>query len=396
MDHKLLLLAPLLIVGCSEAEFDPTDPNATLTACTVVERIFEPKCNDCHEPGGDYPDLSMAGLGALIGVESEGYPGQIQVVPGDPEASFLYRKIAGTLTPEEGDPMPEKKPLPAATVEFVARWIREGANMDCAPGTSTSTTDARYHAEGYAEATVHGYELELGLEADCRQCHGQALEGEDDAPDCDSCHQAGWRDDCTYCHGGVDDDSGAPPRDLAGVRELALASFKAHTPHGTEANHAAYACGECHVEPTDVLSVGHIFDDETAGVAEVVFAGGLSRQGQYDGNGACSNLYCHGSGRVTGAASHDDAKPDCNACHAGPTAVSAWATLSGQHRKHMRERVACTDCHAGTVSAANTIIGPLLHVDGDEDVDFGDNAVTRTNARCTGTCHNERHTNETW
>ena len=212
----LLLLAPALLLGCSEDEFDPTAADATLTACTVVEKIFAPKCNDCHKPGGDYPDLSYDGLAALINVESEGYPGQVQVVPGDAEASFLYRKIAGNLTADEGDPMPEKKALPDATIAFIAQWIQEGASMDCTPDPTNTSTEA-YHPAGYAEATVHGYEMELGLETDCRQCHGDNLQGADDAPDCDSCHQEGWREDCTYCHGGAVSDSGAPPRDFLPV-----------------------------------------------------------------------------------------------------------------------------------------------------------------------------------
>jgi hypothetical protein len=244
---------------------------------------------------------------------------------------------------------------------------------------------------------VHGYELELGLETDCRRCHGQNLEGEDDAPDCYGCHQEGWRTDCTYCHGGADGgDTGAPPRDLAGLMDVAQLSFKAHGPHGASQDHPAYECEQCHTKPEDALSPGHIFDDDTPGVAEVDFSGGLSAQGRYDGNGACSNLYCHGSGRANGASNHDDPAPDCNGCHPGPTAAASWRNMSGEHSKHMRERLACTDCHAGTVTTGGTINQALLHVDGQVQVDFGSNNVTRSNARCTGTCHNERHTSETW
>ncbi|MCB9673165.1 MAG: CxxxxCH/CxxCH domain-containing protein [Alphaproteobacteria bacterium] len=392
----LLLLAPALLLGCSEDEFDPTAADATLTACTVVEKIFAPKCNDCHKPGGDYPDLSYDGLAALINVESEGYPGQVQVVPGDAEASFLYRKIAGNLTADEGDPMPEKKALPDATIAFIAQWIQEGASMDCTPDPTNTSTEA-YHPAGYAEATVHGYEMELGLETDCRQCHGDNLQGADDAPDCDSCHQEGWREDCTYCHGGAVSDSGAPPRDLAGLMDLTMLSFKAHGQHEAGDAHPAYECEQCHDKPTDVMTPGHIFDDETAGVAEVVFSAGLSAQGTYNGNGSCSNLYCHGNGRNNaGTADHDDGQLDCNACHAGPTATTAWRTMSGEHSKHMRERLACTDCHNSTVNSAGAIAQAALHVNGQVDLDFGTNNMTRTNNRCTGTCHNERHTNETW
>ena len=31
---------------------------------------------------------------------------------------------------------------------------------------------------------------------------------------CDDCHDEGWRTDCVFCHGGVDDTTGAPPEDI--------------------------------------------------------------------------------------------------------------------------------------------------------------------------------------
>ena len=398
MTNKLLLSTLLLVVGtaaCTEDEFDPTDAANTLTACTIVQGIFEPKCNQCHMPGGDYPDLTLDGLGQLVNADSLGYPGNVQIVPGNPEASFLYRKMAGPLSDVEGDPMPEKKPLDAATLDFIAQWIREGAVMDCDPTQTTTITNGRYHPDGYDEATVHGYEMELGLETDCRECHGSDLTGDGDADSCDGCHQAGWRDDCTYCHGGSMSDSGAPPRDLAGLVDLTMLSFKSHTAHEEEIVHMGYDCAQCHVMPTDVLSDGHVFD-ATEGKAEVVFSGGLSAQGTYDGNGGCSNLYCHGNGQSNGSFTDGNDTPECGDCHAGPNSSALdLRNLSGEHFKHLREGVDCVDCH-NTLNAQGEIGIASQHVNGTVEIDMGNESITWNGATCDGSCHRENHRNEGW
>ncbi|MEC8425791.1 MAG: hypothetical protein VX000_18530, partial [Myxococcota bacterium] len=116
---------------------------------------------------------------------------------------------------------------------------------------------ARYHPDGYADPSQHGGAAKASVER-CVSCHGEDLTGEGDALSCDTCHAEGWRTDCTRCHGGTDDASGAPPRYIAGGEEGALATFWSHTPHGSGELGAAVSCGTCHVVPTDVLSDGHL------------------------------------------------------------------------------------------------------------------------------------------
>jgi hypothetical protein len=48
------------------------------------------------------------------------------VIPGQPEASLLLRRLRG----EGARRMPPDEPLPRADIELIERWIREGALYD--------------------------------------------------------------------------------------------------------------------------------------------------------------------------------------------------------------------------------------------------------------------------
>ena len=111
-------------------------------------------------------------------------------------------------------------------------------------------------------------EARLGEQV-CTNCHGDDLKGDagQGSASCDT-----WRSDCTFCHGGEDNLTGAPPED---IHDAAIdASFGPHTAHVEGGIRTALECTECHVEPEGVLSIGHMFD-ATPGVAENDFSVGL-------------------------------------------------------------------------------------------------------------------------
>lgn len=368
--------------------------------CEVAARVFVPKCTACHRAGGTPPDLSFAAVAAAIGAPSTFSAGRTIVVAGAPAASLLYRKVAGTQAGDEGGRMPIGTTLSSTELALVETWIAGGASTECevAPGDAGLV---RYHPEGFVRPEQHGLSLTSGAQ-DCRSCHGATLEGAGAAPSCDSCHQPGWRTECTFCHGGgagPGETTGAPPRGL--LRQLARdeQTFRPHREHITAGPHPAYDCTECHAKPMDVLSAGHVFDG-TPGVAEVDFSGGLSASATYDGPGGCASLYCHGNGRASnGSIRHDTPRPQCGSCHAGPaSAEAAWSELSGNHRKHLRElRVSCVDCHAATTDRAGGIAGGTRHVDGVRDVVFAAAGMSRAaDGRCSGSCHSEAHDRRDW
>lgn len=255
------------------------------------------------------------------------------------------------------------------------------------------------HAVGFVDPNVHGPEMEL-QRMDCRTCHGADLTG-GAGPSCDGCHTAAghpnWDTDCVFCHGGDDNDTGAPPRDLGALPMSGSQAFLAHTVHVTEGISQAYDCRECHIEPVDVLSAGHAFDD-TPGMGEVTFSMGLSAVGTYDGVGTCSGLYCHGDGQGDdGSAVDGGPAMDCDSCHADMTGPElAWQAMSGKHRKHLSNGVHCGDCHLDVTSNGTSILNPLLHVDGALQLRFSDTALTYDAGRCSGECHGERHQGQLW
>lgn len=366
-------------------------PAGDLTVCDVAAAVLIPKCSACHRAGGQAPDLSLDGARGLVNMVGAG--GAALVVPGSREQSLLYRKVAGTHTSNEGMAMPPGSPLTPALIDGVGRWIDQGAVVACTP-TGPLPTPERHHPEGWREPGYHGLELKLRTsEADCRNCHGADLTG-DLGPSCDSCHQEGWRKNCTFCHGGTDDTSGAPPRDLSG--ELTNLSFRAHTAHRAATQHPSYDCSSCHTKPTEVTSPGHVFDD-TPGRAEVNFSGGFSAGATYLGQGRCSNLYCHGADiGGSGTGDHLD-PPTCGSCHVVPTSdPSTYDNLSGAHKKHLDEGLTCDRCHANTVERS-VIIGPEAHANGAVDIRFAaDVPVTYGDRGCNGTCHGELHSGARW
>jgi hypothetical protein len=115
---------------------DPRDCTAEDTFAIIQKRIFGPKgcrvatCHGEFKAGGldlrlgaahaslvDQPATTVAAAGAL------------RVAPGDPDASFLWRKVTGALEPGEGSPMPAAgaSPLDALELELVRAWIADGA-----------------------------------------------------------------------------------------------------------------------------------------------------------------------------------------------------------------------------------------------------------------------------
>jgi len=90
-----------------------------------VRPIFQTHCQGCHQPakrGGAYVMTDFSAL--MQGGES----GEVAVVPGKPQDSYLMAQI----TPTDGvAEMPKKaKPLTAPELALVTRWIEQGAKDD--------------------------------------------------------------------------------------------------------------------------------------------------------------------------------------------------------------------------------------------------------------------------
>ena len=80
--------------------------------------IFEASCLNCHGPDGAFRETLLMEHSELIDGGT--------VVPGNPNASELYKRLLGPT--ENGAQMPfGQEPLPAQSIEVVRRWILAGA-----------------------------------------------------------------------------------------------------------------------------------------------------------------------------------------------------------------------------------------------------------------------------
>jgi predicted CxxxxCH...CXXCH cytochrome family protein len=175
---------------------------------------------------------------------------------------------------------------------------------------------------------------------------------------------AGGGSGCVSCHGGKDNQSGAPPFDVANNSTTSKPSVGAHTTHITQ----GVTCGACHVDPRNGAAPQH--GTLGHGKAEVVFSGisaspDPANAATYSrSNNTCSNVYCHepfrsaaGSlptptwnvpaGTITG----------CDACHQGPSVIHGGALGLTQ----------CATCHPTTVDANGAIKPGGTHVNGTVD-----------------------------
>jgi hypothetical protein len=100
----------------------------------VIQQLFTEYCVTCHAGGGTEVDLSSGVSWANL-INRSAPPtercGGILVVPGDPDSSYLYQKLASSQ-PCSGLQMPRTEfgndPLPDCVVSLVRNWISAGAS----------------------------------------------------------------------------------------------------------------------------------------------------------------------------------------------------------------------------------------------------------------------------
>ena len=109
------------------------------TLASIQQNVFTPVCTNCHA-GGAAPEGLRLDVGssaaALIGVPSN-QASMLRVSPGDPDASYLVRKLEGSAA--VGARMPLGGPyLDQATIDVIRAWILAGA-----PAAGASPSDGR-------------------------------------------------------------------------------------------------------------------------------------------------------------------------------------------------------------------------------------------------------------
>ena len=227
---------------------------------------------------------------------------------------------------------------------------------------------------------------------------------------------------CTSCHG-----TAGSGTSLSGPHDV-------HTWNGS-ATGTAYDCIQCHsltvADNNTIASAGVV--NHVDGEADVLPKDFDNADGTFtpaaEGQGGCSNLYCHSTGQDEGAnpqiityhtPSWSDTPRDnvCTKCHGtseNPPTVYTYgapdyanggtgADNANSHPAHVGGSSSCANCHGPTTSDGVSIATPSIHLDGNRQVTiaaaFDANGATENynsaTKGCSGLDGNSCHGPQTW
>jgi uncharacterized membrane protein len=172
--HSVLIF--LLLWGCSEttstaSPVQQTEASGGEFFKAQILPIFATRCRSCHNA-----TLKISGLNleSAAGFKSGGLHGPA-VMPGNPQQSRLFRRVARTekpYMPMDGDALPE------AEVTLLKRWIEQGAVWP-EEGASTSATSAPQSTSQQelqtlsANAKLFKEKVHPILSTRCGSCHNE-------------------------------------------------------------------------------------------------------------------------------------------------------------------------------------------------------------------------------
>ena len=133
---------PVRVLAGLPADAGPRPKPADLASADiyldVVQPALEQRCSNCHNNTKTSGGLSLASYEALMKGGSKGPV----IMPGNPSASDLFRRV--TLTPDRSDFMPRnsKTPLNKNEVAAIGWWISQGAPKSALVGSLQLTAEA--------------------------------------------------------------------------------------------------------------------------------------------------------------------------------------------------------------------------------------------------------------
>ena len=161
-----LAAAALALYGCAgngnglDANGNPITPGSgsggglTADFQSIQDNVFTPICTRCHQgasaPQGLQLDAAHS-YAMLVGVPSSEQPSVLRVQQGDPDSSYIIRKLQNTpgIT---GQQMPFGGPyLPQATIDVIRQWITNGAPK---PAAAQSIEAAAKSVQQFSVATT--------------------------------------------------------------------------------------------------------------------------------------------------------------------------------------------------------------------------------------------------
>lgn len=232
--------------------------------------------------------------------------------------------------------------------------------------------DAQLHQIGWLDTLSTGFHGKYIRDhkwdmATCRKCHGNDYAGGTSQSSCNiqGCH-SGTPEACTTCHGGFDNTTAAPPKDIERHVLTSYIGVGAHTAHVTKLTFGrAFDCSECHIKPAKLDASGHLDNTLSAEIVWGAFSKSSGLTPSY-ADSSCANVYCHGAslsgGSLTTPVWNQSESLNCSSCHSQPP-------TSGAHETHaITLQQDCNICHNGYIK--NTTINAEIHIDGKLDVEL--------------------------
>ena len=144
-----MLAVLVLLAACSDEEEEtvvPTAPPASTTPTPppptancpggalaaswgcIQDFVFTPVCSGCHGVNAGL-SLDAQNSPSIVGRASTEQPALQLIRLGDPDNSYLIRKIEGVPGISGGGMPFGQTPLPDATIQFIRAWVTDGANV---------------------------------------------------------------------------------------------------------------------------------------------------------------------------------------------------------------------------------------------------------------------------
>lgn len=132
MARWLALVLVAASLACTRVEVPEVPAGVPVSYAEHLEPLVIARCLACHtleEPEAQLVLETGTGYGAMVGRPSTQVPNILLVAPGDPEGSYLWRKLVHEV--EVGKGMPRTVVgsirLPDDELELYRRWIADGA-----------------------------------------------------------------------------------------------------------------------------------------------------------------------------------------------------------------------------------------------------------------------------